>query len=233
MRSYRQYCPIARGAEIFAERWTPIIVRNLLQGCRTFNEILAGAPGISRSLLSQRLRFLERSGILERRPNPGGRGHLYVMTEAGEGLWDVCVALGNWGARWLEVAPEHLDPGVALWSMCNRLDRDELPSRRVVVRFDFRDRPKERFWLLLDHGRGEVCRTYPGFEEDLVVRADSDWLVLWHMGRVSWGRALDSGHIEVDGPAALARAFPTWNRRSYFAEVGPASAPARAEPSQA
>jgi DNA-binding HxlR family transcriptional regulator len=222
VRSYGQFCPIARAAEIFAERWTPIIVRNLLMGCRTFNEIARGAPGIPRSTLSQRLKYLEAQGVVERRPGGAGRGGEYALTGAGQELAKVCEALGAWGARWLEIGPEHLDPGVALWSLCNRLDGPKLPRRRVVVRFDFRDLPGDRFWLLLEERRGEVCRTYPGFAEDLVVTADSEWLVRWHMGRVSWSQALRSRHIRVDGPAALARAFPTWNRLSPFAGVRPA-----------
>src|SRR5215469_9261826 len=99
MDGYGQYCPIARGAEIFAARWTPIIVRNLLVGCRTFGEIREGAPGIPRALLSERLRQLEHYGVLTRSPNPAGRGFLYELTEAGWELGAVCTALGVWGAR--------------------------------------------------------------------------------------------------------------------------------------
>ena len=117
MRSYGQYCPIARGAEIFATRWTPIIVRNLLLGCRTFGELAAGAPGIPRALLSQRLRQLETHGIVQRPPSPRGRGWLYEPTEACEDLRPVCDALGGWGATWVEIAPEHLDPYMALWGI--------------------------------------------------------------------------------------------------------------------
>src|SRR5262249_59333149 len=65
VRTYGQYCPIARGAEIFAERWTPLIIRNLYLGCETFGAILEGAPGLSRTLLAQRLEQLERLGIVE------------------------------------------------------------------------------------------------------------------------------------------------------------------------
>ena len=137
VRTYGQYCPIARGAEIFAERWTPLIIRNLYLGCGSFNEILEGAPGLSRTLLSQRLKQLERLGVVESGPKPDGRGHHYELTSAGHDLFTVCRSLGEWGARWLEIAPENLDPFVALWSMCNALRRDRLPDRRVVIRFDF------------------------------------------------------------------------------------------------
>ncbi len=137
VRTYGQYCPIARGAEIFAERWTPLIIRNLYLGCGSFSEILEGAPGLSRTLLSQRLKQLERLGVVESAPKRDGRGHHYELTSAGHDLFTVCRSLGEWGARWLEIAPENLDPFVALWSMCNALRRDRLPDRRVVIRFDF------------------------------------------------------------------------------------------------
>jgi DNA-binding HxlR family transcriptional regulator len=113
VRTYGQYCPIARGAEIFAERWTPLIIRNLQLGCGSFSEILEGAPGLSRTLLSQRLKQLERLGVVESAPKPGGRGRHYELTSAGHDLFAVCRSLGEWGARWLEIAPENLDPFVA------------------------------------------------------------------------------------------------------------------------
>src|SRR5262249_58724271 len=133
MRTYGQYCPIARGAEIFAERWTPLIIRNLSVGWGSFSEILQGAPGLSRTMLSERLKQLERLGIVESAPKPGGRGRYYELTPAGHDLFKVCVSLGEWGAAWLGIAPEHLDPFVALWSMCNLLRPDPLPAPRVVI----------------------------------------------------------------------------------------------------
>ena len=218
MKRYNQYCPIVRASEIFAERWMPVVIRNILLGCQTFTQIERGAPGIPKSLLTQRLKELERFHIIERRPNPAGRGWIYEPTPAGQEFWEVCEALGVWGARWLEVAPEHLDPYVTLWSMCNSLNSDALPLERTVVRFDFRDlKRKNRFWLLLEGGSGEVCLKHPGYEEDLVVTAESEWFVKWHMGWVEWKTAVRAGHVKVEGPRSLARAFPTWNRLSHFA----------------
>jgi DNA-binding HxlR family transcriptional regulator len=223
VRTYGQYCPIARGAEIFAERWTPIIVRNLYLGCKNFSEILEGAPGLSRTLLSERLKQLERLGLVESAPKRGGRGHDYELTSAGQDLFKVCQSLGEWGARWLEFAPEHLDPFVALWSMCNALRRDQLPDRRIVIRFDFTaSRPHERYWLLIERGETEICKQYPGLDEDLYVTADAEAFVKWHAGQLSWAQATREARIELDGPAWLVRAFPTWNARSMFAHIKPA-----------
>jgi DNA-binding HxlR family transcriptional regulator len=224
MRTYGQYCPIARGAEIFAERWTPLIVRNLYLGCGSFSDILEGAPGLSRTLLSQRLKQLERLGVVQSAPKPGGRGRSYKLTPAGHDLFKVCASLGEWGARWLEIAPEHLDPFVALWSMCNALRRDRLPGRRVVIQFDFTGRRRpERYWLLIERGDVEICKTYPGLDEDLYVTAEAEAFVKWHAGQLDWAAAIRDRRIQLHGPAWLVRAFPTWNARSMFAHIQPAS----------
>jgi DNA-binding HxlR family transcriptional regulator len=224
MRTYGQYCPIARAAEIFAERWTPLIVRNLHLGCATFGEISEGAPGLSRTLLALRLEQLERFGLVESVPKSGGRGRRYTLTAAGDELFAVCQKLGEWGARWLEIAPQHLDPFVALWSMCNALRRDHLPDRRVVVRFDFTGRARlERYWLIIEFGETEICKTFPGFDEDLYVTAEAEAFVKWHAGQLGWAQATREGRIRLHGPASLVRAFPTWNARSMFAHIRPVS----------
>ena len=220
MRTYGQYCPIARAAEILAERWTPIIVRNLLLGATTFTEIADGAPGISRTLLTTRLRELEAAGVIQTSRNANGRGSRYSLTPAGRGLDQVMLAFGLWGERWLDLAPPHLDPGVVLDSWVRwYLARDALPASRVVARFDFPDRPRkaDQLWIVFDGERTEVCRTNPGFVEDLVVTAESRALVDWHLGRVDWSAAVRTGRIDVAGPPRLARALPTWNRRSGWA----------------
>jgi DNA-binding HxlR family transcriptional regulator len=224
VRTYGQYCPIARGSEIFAERWTPLIIRNLYLGCGSFSEILEGAPGLSRTLLSQRLKQLEQLGVVESTRKEDGRGHHYELTPAGHDLFAVCQSLGEWGARWLEIAPEHLDPFVALWSMCNALRRDQLPDRRVVIRFEFTGRGRhERYWLLIERGDTEICKTSPGLDEDLCITAEAEAFVKWHAGQLSWAQATREGRIKLDGPGSLVRAFPTWNARSMFARITPVS----------
>ena len=222
MKTYGQYCPIARAAEILAERWTPIILRNLLLGATTFGEIADGAPGISRTLLAYRLKELEDAGVVETAPNPRGRGSTYGLTRAGQDLHGVMLAMGIWGERWLELAPQHLDPGVVLDSWCRwYLARDRLPERRVVVRFEVPDLTRKggQMWMIFDGERSEVCRTNPGFDEDLVVTAKSRLLADWHLGRIEWAAGLRAGDMRVDGPPKLARALPTWNRRSGWARI--------------
>lgn len=219
MRGYGQrFCPIARASEVFTERWTPIIVRNLLLGCCTFGQLLEGAPGIPRSILTQRLRDLERYGLVAREPNPRGRGSLYGLTQAGEELQAVCDALGNWGARWLEVAPSELDPGIVLWAVAKSMNHQRLPERQVVVRFDLRGYRKT-FWLLVRRPEPELCRKNPGLEEDLIVHTDPETLSKWHMGWLSLREATSEGRMQIVGPPRLARAFSTWGGQSPFSRV--------------
>ena len=207
-----------------------MIIRNLHLGCASYCEILQGAPGLSRTLLSQRLKQLELVGLVEAAPKADGRGHHYQLTSAGHDLFAVCQSLGEWGARWLEIAPEHLDPFVALWSMCNALRTDQLPDRRVVIRFDFTGRPRpERYWLLIELGDTEICKTYLGLDEDLYVTAEAEAFVKWHAGQLTWAQATREGRIRLNGPSSLVRAFPTWNARSMFAHIRPAF-PNRHEP---
>lgn len=208
MKSYYQYCPVARASEIIAERWTPIIIRNLLMGCRTFSEILEGAPGLSKTLLTQRLRALERHGIVERRPNPSGRGHTYHPTRAGEDLGMVCGAMGMWAARWLEVTEDHRHPFLVLWGMSRTIAEKDLPARRVVIRFDFSDREApRRLWVVLEPGHREVCLKDPGYEEDLVFTTDRSSLVDWHMGWLPIRSAMREGRIVLKGSPRLVREF--------------------------
>jgi DNA-binding HxlR family transcriptional regulator len=219
VRTYGQYCPVARGAEIFATRWTPIIVRNLLLGCRTFGELAGGAPGIPRALLSQRLRELEAHGIVRRRPNPRGRGFVYEPTQACEDLRPVCDALGVWGASWVEIAPEHLDPYMALWGMCRGISYLTLPARPVTIRFELRNTPRtpRRYWLLVRSPEPEVCVKPPGFEEDLVVTTDPDWLVRWVLGQTSLGHGMKARRVEVGGPRDLVHTLGVWGEQGVRA----------------
>jgi DNA-binding HxlR family transcriptional regulator len=210
MYTYGQFCPVARGAEVFAMRWTPLIVRNLLLGCRTFGEIREGLPGISKTLLSQRLSLLEHYGILERQPNPNGRGSLYDLTQAGRELEAVTNALGVWGSQWLDLAPAHFDAGIVLWGICKSVPTDELPVARRVIKFTLRDGAHRRFWLLLERPRAEVCAKPPGFDHDLLVETTHQWLTRWYVGEIPLGSAMQAGVIHVQGPRPLVQTLASW-----------------------
>lgn len=214
VRTYRQYCPIARASEILAERWTPLLVRNLMLGAHSFNDLARGVPAMSRSMLVKRLDELEHAGIVRSEPKRNGHGSTYDLTEAGADLASVIEALGEWGERWVEVTTVHADPGFALWAWCQaQLDRSQLPDERTVIAFAFPDEAagNRYYWLLAEHGDAEVCYSDPGDEPDLFVEAESLAFVDWHRGALSWSLAVRDRRIRVTGSRRLARALPEWN----------------------
>jgi DNA-binding HxlR family transcriptional regulator len=212
MRTYGQYCPLARASELLAERWTLIIVRNLLAGCRTFGELLEGAPGISRALLAQRLALLEQYEVIVREV---ARGRVrYALTERGQELRAVVQVLGEWGARWLELEPHHSDPAYVLFATSRLVDVERAPAHGLVVRFELGDR---HYWLLVRRPRAEVCTSYPGRPEDLVVRTRSEVLARCHLRHTTFAQAERAGQLEIDGPRPTVRAFLACIRPSPFA----------------
>ncbi len=221
MRGYGQYCPIALAAEVFAERWTPIIVRNLHLGCRHFGEILQGAPGLPRSVLARRLHTLQRDGVVQ--VTREGRATTYELTEMGSELAQVCLLLGAWGARWLEEQPDNQDPYLALWTIARLIEPGSLPRERVVVRFDVADaRGHDRFWLVADGTGAEVCIEPPGLTEDGIVTTGSAALIRWNAGRRP---APNDGHeaaMVVVGPPWLERELTRWGRLNPYAGILPA-----------
>ncbi len=210
MRTYRQYCPIARGAEVFAERWTPVIVRNLAVGCASADEILEGAPGLSRSLLDERLTLFEELGIVSSTPGLEPDARFYELTPSGRDMVKVCMTLGEWGAAHLELGPEHLDPFVALWVMTRTFRWERVPARRVVVRFDFTGDRSGTYWMTIELGDSKVHRSDPGLDEDLVVTADAEAFVRYRDGHLAWAEVVGDGRIALEGPADLVEGFPTW-----------------------
>jgi DNA-binding HxlR family transcriptional regulator len=211
---YRQYCPIARASEILAERWTPLIVRNLMIGAHRFSDIARGVPAMSRSMLAKRLVELEHAGIVRSEPKESGSGSIYTLTEAGADLVRVIHELGEWGERWVEVTNVHADPGFALWAWCQaQLDRSQLPQGRLVIAFTFPDEHagNRYYWLLVEGGDAEVCYSDPGGEPDLHVEADSVAFVDWHRGALSWSAVLRDGRITTTGSRRLARDIGRWN----------------------
>ena len=222
---FGQFCPVAVACEIFAERWTPIILRELFAGSQHFNESHRGIPLISRTLLASRLRDLEAAGVIVKEAVPGKRAHRYCLTEAGNEFRPVIEGLGNWGQRWtVRVQRQNLDAGFLMWNVRRRIARDRLPERRVVVCFRFRGtapgyRGARVFWLMLDRAEVELCIDDPGFEVDLQVEADLAAMAGVWLGDTAFDEALRSNKVRLIGPRALAKAFPSWLMLSHYAEV--------------
>ena len=217
--SYGQFCPVAKAAEIFAERWTPLILREMIAGSRRFSEIQNGVPLMSPSLLSRRLKELESAGVIEKTKGRGG--NQYALTDAGEELRPVIMQLGEWGKQWARktITRKDLDPRLLMWDIRRRIDRDKFPVDRAVIEFDIQSvaRNVQRWWLVIDKGECDLCLTWPGFETDMTVRADISTLVDVWMGDQGARDAIRAQSLVLDGNRKLTSSFPKWFALSVFA----------------
>ncbi|HEX2438491.1 MAG TPA: helix-turn-helix domain-containing protein [Methylomirabilota bacterium] len=225
MKSYGQFCSIARSLDLLGERWTLLVVRELLCGSRRFGDIQRGIPRVSRTMLSARLRELLDAGVIER-PR-GAHGPEYRLTAAGQELAAVVRELGTWGQRWLtrELHRDELDARVLLWDIQRRVRRDALPARPLVVALELTDvrGPAGRHYLLLRRSEVSLCASNPGFPEELRVRTDRRTLAGWWRGDLTFRQAVGAG-LRLEGRREWVRAFPDWFERYMFAEVAAVAA---------
>lgn len=220
MDSYGQYCPIAKAAEVFDQRWTLLVIRELIAGSDRFNDLHRGVPRMSRSLLSKRLTQLAEAGLVERRDDGGGP--VYRLTEAGEELQPVLERIGEWGMRWLDLLnADELDPASLLWDVRRRVDADALPAGQTVLALTFEDlEPELRdWWLLMDAEETEICDDDPGYTIDVALETPIRTFVRVWRGDVGWADALRGGGMTIRGPEHLRRQLPDWFQLSYFASA--------------
>jgi DNA-binding HxlR family transcriptional regulator len=219
MPTYHEYCPIAVGAELLGDRWTPLILRELILGSRRFNDIHRGVARMSRTLLSNRLRELERRGIIERQVDNKGRSTEYRLTAAGQELEPIVWGLGHWAARWSfgDPADEELDAAWLVWRLHQKVITDRLPVGRTVVQFLLSGPGGGEAWLVLDRGGSTACQIDPGYEVDLVVMGDNRDMHRWLLGWMSFRELQQSGSARLVGPTRLARAFSSWFVVTSFA----------------
>lgn len=218
--SYHQFCPVSKAMELLDERWTMLVVRELVTGTNRFNDLRRGLPRMSPTLLSKRLGQLARAGIIERQVS--GNDVLYVLTPAGEELLPIVEALGAWGVRWIgHLGEEDLDPSLLLWDMHRNVDYSVVPAGRTVVHFQFPDVParSRRWWLVITAGDVDVCDTDPGHEVSVTVTVDLRTMTRIWRGDLTWSDALAAGTMSVEGPSSLRRALPRWFIPPRFASV--------------
>ncbi len=219
--SYHQFCPVSKAMELLDERWTMLVVRELVTGSQRFNDLRRGLPRMSPTLLSKRLQQLARAGVIDRVAD--GDEVRYVLTPAGEELRPVVEALGAWGVRWVgELGDRDLDPKLLMWDMHRRIEVEAIPDGRTVVQFRFSDVPpgaRRDWWLVITRAEVDVCDVDPGFDVGVSVTTGLRPMVRVWMGELTWSDAIRSGVLEMQGPRALCRALPEWFSLSTFAPV--------------
>lgn len=211
MAGYGQFCPVAKAMELLDERWTMLVIRELLCGSRHFNALRRGVPRMSPTLLSARLRTLVRAGVVERYDE--GRQVTYTLTPAGEELRPIVEALGRWGLRWVpELGDEDLDPHLLMWDLHRNVDVTAVPSGRTVLHFSFSDvaREERNWWVVITPDDVDLCRFDPGHPVTASVETDLRTLTRVWRGELTWAQSQRSGDLRVTGPSHVARNLPRW-----------------------
>ena len=220
-RSYFQFCPVARAAELVASRWTPILLRELLAGNTKFNDLRIGMAKMSPSLLSKRLQELEDAGIILKQKAKSGKGFEYIITDIGRELTPFVMALGVWGQKYVikELGKHELDPGLLMWDIHRRIEVSEFPEKGVfVAEFHLSDAPVARrtWWVMIKDRKAELCMQPPGidphFEVESCVRTLTD---IWR-GALGIDAARKQNQLHLKGETKYVRSFKKWFMLSPF-----------------
>ena len=220
MSRYGQFCPVAKAMELLDERWTMLVIRELLEGSRSFNALRRGLPRMSPALLSTRLQTLARAGVIDRHETAGRV--TYTLTQAGLELRPIVEAIGTWGVRWIpNLGDEDLDPHLLMWDIHRNVALDRVPEGRTVLRFTFRDVPGAGadWWLVIKADDVDLCDFDPGGPVAATVDTDLRTMTRVWRGDEPWTDVLRSGRLRIEAPTSVRRAVPQWLRLSAFAPV--------------
>jgi len=221
---YGQFCPIAKATELLGEKWTFLILRELLMGSRRFNEIQRGLSFISPALLTRRLKSLEDTGLLIRRKINGQRGYEYFPTEPTQELLPILLDLGDWGLRWAKDYLTDEDYDVDFLMMCMRrsIQADKLPGGEAVLKFKFLDiEDNPDWWIVVDGPEIDICIKDPGKDVDVYFTTSVNTMSHVWLGDKNYKEAIKNEELLVVGPKALTRNITSWLNCSPFSEEIP------------
>ncbi|GGK72068.1 winged helix-turn-helix transcriptional regulator [Amphritea balenae] len=223
MKSYGQFCPIAKACEALGERWTLLLVRELLCGSHRYNDFKRGLPLISPTMLSQRLNVLQQRGLVELKHSDDNKSREYHLTQAGRELEPIVMGLGEWGARWVrsQMSDDDLSVELLMWDMRRTINCQALPGGRTVMHFSFKglDKTYGNWWLLAEGGEIDLCVDDPGFDPDIKFHSDLRTMVMLWLGDIKLTEAESSGKLNIKGSSTLLKTFPEWFRFSGFADI--------------
>jgi DNA-binding HxlR family transcriptional regulator len=218
---FGQFCPIAKATEILGEKWTILIVREILMGSTRFNELQRGLSMISPAVLTKRLNTLADYGLIMKKKLPGQRGHQYLPTQSAEELLPIFMDLGHWGMRWTR---EHLtdsdfDVDFLMLYLKRSIQPTRLPGKQTVLKFHFTDvSPQSDWWIVVNGEQIDVCSMDPGKEVDVYFTCTIKCLSDIWMGEATYRKAIKAGELKLVGPGALTRNVTSWMSNCVFAE---------------
>ncbi len=222
MKPYGQFCPLAQATQLLCERWTLIIVRELIAGSTRFSELQKGVPLMSPTLLSTRLKQLIKSGVIELVGSKGN--HKYHLTQAGKELRPVVELLGAWGHRWVRsnLNSGDLDAGLLMWDMRRSVDPSVFPEHRVVVQFEYPDAAKgaKDWWLVSENGEVDLCLNDRGYDIDILIRCSLKTMTeIWTCEK-RFNEAARKSEVVIMGDPKLVSKLQDWLRSSALSQLG-------------
>lgn len=223
MAGYGQFCPVSKATEVIGEKWTLLILRELLLGTTRFNDFQRALSRISPTLLAKRLRHLEQKGILIRRKLPGQKGYEYRLTAAGKELGPMLDILAVWGMRWARarMTDDELDVEFLMWDLQRRVATDRLPDGRTVLCFMFEElEDYQTWWVVVDGDEVDLCTADPGWEVDLYITTGVRTLVEVWEGDRDLRESLRDESVKVHGTRHLIRTMPDWFGLCPVRDVG-------------
>ena len=226
MKSYGQFCPLAQATQLLCERWTLIIVREFIAGSTRFNELRKGVPTMSPTLLSRRLKQLEKAGVIQRQTSEQDsvNSRAYELTPAGEELRPVVELLGAWGHRWARtnLNQDDLDAGLLMWDMRRSVDPSQFPQHRVIVQFEYPDAPKgaRNWWLISENGEIDLCLNDPGHDIDILLKSSLATMTAIWTCQKKFKNAVKQGEISILGDPRLTDNLQNWLRSSLLSHLG-------------
>ena len=223
MKGYGQFCPVAKAMEVIGERWNILILRELISGSLSFNQIRNGVALMSPTLLSSRLKSLQRAGVIER--NNTEQGIQYSLTVSGRELEPIIMQMGVWGQRWArsDMSKGDLDPRLLMWDIKRRIDTTQFPDQRSVLLFEFTNFTSKlrRWWLVIENKAADICLKDPGYDVDLQLVSDLRTMSLVWMGDLSLNKAQQQKKLRITGNSILKRSISKWLTLNAFAKVKP------------
>ena len=224
MPGYGQFCPVAKATEVIGEKWTVLVLRELLLGTTRFNEFQRALSRMSPTLLAKRLRHLEECGIVIRKKLSGQKGYEYRLTAAGKELGPLIEVLAVWGMRWArgQLTDDELDVEFLMRELQRRLQTEHLPDGETVIYLMFGELTKHKtWWLLVDGDVVDLCNEDPGKDVDLYISSRVRTIVEVWEGDVDMRTALRNGSIKATGSRHLIRTIPDWFGVCLYKEVRP------------
>ncbi|NKB54197.1 MAG: transcriptional regulator [Rhizobiaceae bacterium] len=219
---YGQFCPIAKASEIIGEKWTVLIIRELLMGARRFSDLQRGLGTISPTLLTRRLAHLEDRGMVIRKKSQGQRSHEYVPTDSCKMLLPIILSLGDWGMQWARsnLSTKDYDVDLLMLYLQRSIKVEKLPMGETVIRFKFTDmQEKADWWLIAGTAGTDICDKDPGRDVDIFFTTTVKTMADIWMGETSYRKAINADALAIVGPAALVNNVANWMSNSIFTEL--------------